>query len=156
METKSFASHWEAGSWILSGLYVTMLRMGYIMKMCFSLFSLFWCIFSFAWYTGVNELVSGFLSNGIAPCTALDLMGLWEKVSSRVFYVAISGQSLSGWFFFFLPFFFFLHITYTHLPVYIFSFFYYSWFTKFCQCLLYSKVTFFFSPYPPSCSITSD
>ena len=40
--------------------------------------------------------------------------------------------------------------------------FYYSWFTIFCQFLLYRKMTqsyiyiFFFSPYPPSCSITSD
>ena len=42
---------------------------------------------------------------------------------------------------------------------------YYSWFIMFCQFLSYSKVTqivciyiytFFFSPYPPSCSITSD
>ena len=40
--------------------------------------------------------------------------------------------------------------------------FYYSWFTMYSQFLLYSKVThahiytFFFSHYPPSCSITSD
>jgi len=49
-----------------------------------------------------------------------------------------------------------------------FYFFHYSWFTVFCQFLLYSKVTqsnthththtytHFFSHYPPSCSITSD
>ena len=45
---------------------------------------------------------------------------------------------------------------------YGFYFFHYSWFTVFCQFSLYSKVTqshiyiFFFSHYPPSCSITSD
>ena len=43
-----------------------------------------------------------------------------------------------------------------------FYFFHYSWFIVFCQFILYSKVTqsriymFFFSHYPPSCSITSD
>ena len=43
-----------------------------------------------------------------------------------------------------------------------FYFFHYTWFTVFCQFLLYSKMTqlyiyiFFFSHYPPSCSITSD
>ena len=49
---------------------------------------------------------------------------------------------------------------------YLFNFLkkiYYSWFTMFCQFLLYSKVTplyiyvyILYSHYPPSCSITSD
>ena len=58
------------------------------------------------------------------------------------------------------------HVTKSHIYFLIifndFYFFHYSWFTVFGQFLLYSKVTqsyiytFFFSHYPPSCSIISD
>ena len=48
-----------------------------------------WVFFLFAWYLGVTQLVSGFLSEGIIPYVSLDLVCLWEEGSSRTFYVAI-------------------------------------------------------------------
>ena len=64
-----------------------------------------------------------------------------------------------------LFFFLFLKFLFLFLIFKIFYdyFFHYSWFTVFCQFLLYSEVTshtythtFFSSHYPPSCSITSE
>lgn len=46
-------------------------------------------IFLFAQYVGVAQLLSGYLSKGIAPCIAVESIFLWAEVNSGSSYVAI-------------------------------------------------------------------
>lgn len=46
-------------------------------------------IFSVSVLVGVSQLVSGYLSKGLAPCIALHLVHLWEEGNSRTFYITI-------------------------------------------------------------------
>lgn len=69
----------------------------FMMSLCLSLSCPLWC-----WYfliclicSGVTELVSGFLSEGIAPCVVVHLICLWEEVSSGASYVVILTQKYS-------------------------------------------------------------
>ena len=58
-------------------------------------------IFSFTTCAGVAQIVSGFLSEGTAPCIAVDLLYSWEEVSSGTSFVVFFDRNpwicLSFW-----------------------------------------------------------
>lgn len=62
---------------------------------------LFQCRFFplFTCCVGVAQLVSGFLPEGIIPYVAVDLVCLWEKVSSGASYIPEPNHSMTshGW-----------------------------------------------------------
>ena len=69
-----------------SQLYGTEPGMEFMVRLCLSLScQYFWCIsvgiFSFAWCGKVTQLVSGFLSEGTAPCVAIHSMHPREEGS---------------------------------------------------------------------------
>ena len=73
-----------------SQLYGTVLGVEFMVRMRPSFSYAFQCgIFSFAPCVGVTQLASGFLSEGISPCVAVDLVCPWEEVTSGGSYVAV-------------------------------------------------------------------
>ena len=96
VETKPFTPQGEAGSWGFLPNCVMLCQGWSLWWECVS--ALLTCfdigVFSFSQCVGVAQLVSGSLSEGIAPCIAVDLVCLWEDMCSGATYVAILVDSL--------------------------------------------------------------
>lgn len=75
--------------------YMLCQEWGFMVRVCISVsYSCQSGFFSFIECVGVIQLVSGFLTDGIVQCIAVDLMYPWEEVSSGAFNVAILDWNL--------------------------------------------------------------
>lgn len=79
---------WELG--VPFRLYGAVLGLGFMATLCLSLSTLFSAgIFSVTQCIGVTQLVSGFPTEGSAPCVAVYMVRPWEEGNLGDFYVAI-------------------------------------------------------------------
>lgn len=93
--SKTFTLHGEAI--IVNSLpcmYVAVLGVGFMVRVCLSLSYPFDVgFFSFALCVVVTQLVSGFPSEGLILCLAVDSVYLCEEVNSRASYVTSLDQN---------------------------------------------------------------